>query len=729
MSSWLRIAGASPGVQVWRIDNASQQITSESKNHHGIFKTEDCYIVLETKVDFKVGTEKQFNIYYWVGSASQQEAFTLGTAKELVGKLERPHGPTKELQEAESAEFKSLFNINLQYVKSSTLQTQVNVKDESHTTKLYHIKGKKDIRVKQVPVSYRSMNTGDVYILDCDNVLYQWIGKKCNRMEKGKPLDLTTRMRDERMNRFKARVVQLEEDEETTEFWAALGGKGPISQITEDDEEWERKPFMDHHIYRFNVGSRPTDYTVEEIPTDDAPFATSLIDPAFTYIFDFNLAMFVWYGRSSAFRSKANGIAEAKKIAKQSGRSENIEVTTVEQGVEPSILKSRFKGYWTWTTAGSTSVSNPTPATKDVKKEPVDFVNVDQMHHPEKYLIAREQQRNLVPKSDIEHVREREFSIWYINENEKYELPQEEYGIFFSGNSYIVLFSVTLDNYEKIHVIYFWQGRDSTVDDQGTAALLATDMAQSAKRRGAHLIRVPQGHETVDLLSHFLGYASIREGNRDTWSKENEHKSCLYHVRGFSKYNTFGVQVEAASFSLNSGDCFTLFTPSRVFMWFGRGGNDFERDYCKVMSNKYARGRRVEAVEEGREPDEFWRALGGKSKHCDNCTVGTGDLKSKFFYCTDKTGPFVVTQLTDYSQDSMEARSVIILDVYYCVFLWISSEASERATKRGKSLVREYVRTLEGRKTCPVYLVEEGKEPVDFTVYFHGWHYNDTAKV
>lgn len=47
-----------------------------------------------------------------------------------------------------------------------------------------------------------------------------------------------------------------------------------------------------------------------------------------------------------------------------------------------------------------------------------------------------------------------------------------------------------------------------------------------------------------------------------------------------------------------------------------------------------------------------------------------------------------------------------------------------------KSLVREYVSTLDdGRSNVPIGLVEQGKEPMEFTVYFHGWHYNETAKV
>lgn len=61
------------------------------------------------------------------------------------------------------------------------------------------------MRVVQVEVSYTSLNSGDVFILDADDLIYQWNGKAATRLEKAKGLDLTTRMRDERS--AKAKVI------------------------------------------------------------------------------------------------------------------------------------------------------------------------------------------------------------------------------------------------------------------------------------------------------------------------------------------------------------------------------------------------------------------------------------------------------------------------------------------------------------------------------------------
>lgn len=160
------------------------------------------------------------------------------------------------------------------------------------------------------------------------------------------------------------------------------------------------------------------------------------------------------------------------------------------------------------------------------------------------------------------------------------------------------------------------------------------------------------------------------------------------------------------------------------------------------MTAKFAFERKTTITEEGSEPESFWKALGGKGRYCNDENLKNGELKARFFHCTDKTGTFVVVELREFSQDNLESKCIVILDVGYHIFVWISSDASDRATRRGenyvhytltflvKSLVREYVTTLDdGRSNVPISLIEEGSETMEFTVYFHGWHYNETAKV
>ena len=50
--------------------------------------------------------------------------------------------------------------------------------------KLYHIKGRRKIRITQAEVSWQSLNEGDVFVLDCKETVWVWVGADCSRLEK-----------------------------------------------------------------------------------------------------------------------------------------------------------------------------------------------------------------------------------------------------------------------------------------------------------------------------------------------------------------------------------------------------------------------------------------------------------------------------------------------------------------------------------------------------------------
>lgn len=60
----------------------------------------------------------------------------------------------------------------------------------------------------QIELSSRSLNTGDVYILDTFDKLYLWHGAKANRMEKAKGIDVATRIKDKERN-TRATIIEI----------------------------------------------------------------------------------------------------------------------------------------------------------------------------------------------------------------------------------------------------------------------------------------------------------------------------------------------------------------------------------------------------------------------------------------------------------------------------------------------------------------------------------------
>lgn len=84
------------------------------------------------------------------------------------------------------------------------------VNRDEYEPRLLHIKGRRNIRVQQTKLSWGSMNSGDVFILDLGLTIWVWIGSQAGRLEKIKGLDVARRIRDEERG-GKANLMDISE--------------------------------------------------------------------------------------------------------------------------------------------------------------------------------------------------------------------------------------------------------------------------------------------------------------------------------------------------------------------------------------------------------------------------------------------------------------------------------------------------------------------------------------
>jgi hypothetical protein len=670
-------------------------------------------------------TEKVYTLAVWVGKTTQQEDFANGKANDLEVKLTGGITRTREFQEHESSYFQSLFKFRggIQYVESVVLSAQVNVRDEEHNIKLYHLKGRRNVRVKQVEVGHKSLNSGDVFVLDTNDIIFQWNGSKAGRMEKAKALDLTVRLRDERMNRLNAKVVLLEESQEEEAFWKSIGGKGAIASADEggDDAEFEKASVDQIKLYR--VDKDGENYSKTLVDTKGKSLHRDMLESTGTFIVDAQTELFVWTGRTSPPSLRDQAMSIAASFLKDNGRPNWTPITKVTEGVENALFKGKFQGVF------KEFVDNPEHLAARVKKINKtagtlrqEAVNVDAMHNPEKYALAREENiiDRVIPSKNAED--EGELSIWIVKKNEKHALPLEEYGIFYSGESYIIQYSIHLKSGGYRHVVYYWQGRQSSTEDQGTCALLATGLA-STLGTSVTQVRVTQNKEPEHFLAHFEGYMNVRRGSRDTWASEWTDKPILFHIRGTNAVDTRAAQMKTAAASLNSNDAFLLKTPTSAWVWLGKGANEFERAVAHKIAERVLVGQASETVEEGNESEVFWTALGGKGEYSNDARLQQGDVKARLFQCSDSTSVFKVMEIHHFVQDDLDNDDVMILDGYSELFVWIGSGSTEREKAMGVQVAHDYLKSAsDGRPPhVPVYSVMSREEPPQFSVYFLGW--------
>jgi gelsolin len=167
--------GQKPGTLVWRIENF--QVVAQPLADFGSFFSGDSYIILHT---YKTaGVDKLFhNVHFWLGlETTQDEAGTAAyKTVELDDFLAGLPVQYREVQGYESKQFLSLFP-KLVISEGGLASGFTHVEATKYETRLYQVNfSNKNLVVRQVPLSYKSLNNGDVFIVDKGLQIYQWNG-------------------------------------------------------------------------------------------------------------------------------------------------------------------------------------------------------------------------------------------------------------------------------------------------------------------------------------------------------------------------------------------------------------------------------------------------------------------------------------------------------------------------------------------------------------------------
>ncbi|XP_026331102.1 gelsolin-like, partial [Hyposmocoma kahamanoa] len=101
--------------------------------------------------------------------------------------------------------------------------------------RLFQIKGKRNVRVRQVEPSVTSMNKGDCFVLDVDHTIYLYVGEKAGHGERLKAISVANKIRDQDHNgRGNVEIIDAYSNESDLEkFFAALGS-GNKDSVPED---------------------------------------------------------------------------------------------------------------------------------------------------------------------------------------------------------------------------------------------------------------------------------------------------------------------------------------------------------------------------------------------------------------------------------------------------------------------------------------------------------------
>jgi len=201
-----------------------------------------------------------------------------------------------------------------------------------------HVKGKKRVRVTQVDMTHKSLNSGDVFILDAGLKVFQWNGRKAGPSEKQKGAQICRAISDERKS--KAKVTVMEEGDKEPEFWKALGGEGPIKSAEEggDDNEADKTDYK--ILFQLSDSTGKLEFT--EVGKGPTAKRTKL-DSNDVFILDTGAEVFAWIGKGASVQEKAKALSYAQDYLTKYNRPPHLPICRILEGGENEVFEVALK--------------------------------------------------------------------------------------------------------------------------------------------------------------------------------------------------------------------------------------------------------------------------------------------------------------------------------------------------------------------------------------------------
>jgi len=315
--------------------------------------------------------------------------------------------------------------------------------------------------------------------------------------------------------------------------------------------------------------------------------------------------------------------------------------------------------------------------------------------------------------------------IWRVVKFKLETWPHEQYGEFYSGDSYIVLNTYIKPGEDDLEYdVHFWIGKYSTQDEYGTAAYKTVELDTLLDDKPIQHREV-QGYESELFKSYFKVMEYLEGGAESGFRhvKPQEYKPRLMHFHG-DRTRVEVKQVPLRRDSLKSDDVFILDLGLTAFQWTGAKANKDEK-FKAMQFMTDLKGRRfgrmkVEFVEDGDEDEDF-NANFDKEEEAEEDEDAAPLKKSTplLFKLSDESGDMSFDKVAEggLKTSMLHSEDVFIVDGTNQCFVWIGKDASSMERKQAMTYAHNYL-TKTSHPVAPITAIMQGKENADFQRLF-----------
>ena len=320
--------------------------------------------------------------------------------------------------------------------------------------------------------------------------------------------------------------------------------------------------------------------------------------------------------------------------------------------------------------------------------------------------------------------------IWRVEKSEIKKWPESKYGLFYEGDSYIVLKKNSRDDINA-HV---WIGNDSTPDETGMASFKLLQL-DSYFNKKTNIYYESQGYESDLFLSYFQ-YINILKGgiNEDEEKEETQqYQPRLFHIRSVGS-NVKSKQVPINQKSIYTGDVYIFDLGLKLFNWRGNKSNGYEKFHGAVLAEKIKSKRNnkinVITIDEGinskdnieaqKEFDNYIKRYEQDYDAALEKMQGINFDKNfrKLMRLTDKEGKFLFKE-EEYTKNSLESMDTFVIDRGDAIVVWIGNKTSKNEKRFARYYAIRYLREMKRNPSLPTIVVTEGKMNPEFDKCFN----------
>ena len=320
--------------------------------------------------------------------------------------------------------------------------------------------------------------------------------------------------------------------------------------------------------------------------------------------------------------------------------------------------------------------------------------------------------------------------IWRIEKSQLKKWPESKYGIFYEGDSFIVL---KKNNMEDINA-HVWIGCESTPDETGLASFKLLQL-DNYFNKNTNIYYESQGYESELFLSYFQYISILKGGIKEDEEKEEtkQYQPRLFHIRS-SGSNVKSKQVPINQKSIYTGDVYLFDLGLKLFNWRGIKSNGYEKFHGAVLAEKIKSKRNnkinIITLDEGmnsknnieaqKEFDSYIKRYEQDYESTLEKTQGINfdkDFK-KLMRLAEENGNFSFKEEV-YSKNSLESKDTFVIDRGDAVVVWIGNKTSKNEKRFARYYAIRYLREMKRNPSLPTIIVIDGKLNPEFDKCFN----------